>query len=286
MQRFIVGIVLLILIPVHIYVLGTATEQRKLLPKGEESTFVLPTPILRITALDFRGIASDFMFLKALVFIGSTFERKERPRVKVWEWKWFYHTLEASAALDPYFLDPYYVANSNLTWGVMMIRETNALLEKGARYRDWDPFLPFSIGFNYFYFLKENDIASTYLMEASRRPGASPIYASLATKLAYKSHRTENAILFIEQILKKTEDETLKKEFEARLEALRAILYLENAVNTYEKKFGRTPKHLGDLIKKGIIQEVPKDPYNGEFFVNSHGVVKSTSEYLLLPYHR
>jgi ABC-type transport system involved in multi-copper enzyme maturation permease subunit len=103
MRRFIVGIVLLILIPVHIFALGKVTEQGKLLSRGENSTFVLPSPILRITALDFRGIASDFMFLKALVFIGSTFERQERPRVKAWEWHWLYHTLEASVALDPYF---------------------------------------------------------------------------------------------------------------------------------------------------------------------------------------
>jgi hypothetical protein len=167
-----------------------------------------------------------------------------------------------------------------------MIKETNALLEKGARYRDWDPLIPFFIGFNYFYFLQENDIASTYLMEASRRPGASPIFASLATKLAYKSQRTENAIVFLEEILKKMNDETLKKEYETRLEALNDVLSLENAVNTYKKKFGRIPGCLDDLIKKGIIQEIPKDPYQGEFYIDPQGTVKTTSEYLLLPYHQ
>ena len=206
-------IALAFLTTVHVFSLGKVTEGYKLLPKGEDSSFMIPAPILKIVMLDFHGIASDYLFLNALVFVGSTHERKEIPRVKPWEWKWLYRTLDASTVLDPYFLDTYFFANGQLTGDALMIEEDNLLLEKGSKYREWDSSLPFYIGFNYFYFFQDNQNARNWLLEASRRPGAPLLYASLAEKLAYDKKHTENAISFIEEMSKRTEGEALKKKY-------------------------------------------------------------------------
>jgi hypothetical protein len=286
MWRLLTVFLCFILVMFHIVSLGKITEEVKLLPKGEDTAYVIPAPILRITALEFRGLASDFLFLKALVFLGSTNERREGPRVKTGEWKWLYHVLDASTSLDPYFFDPYYFGNANLTWGGGLIEEANVLLEKGSRYRSWDFILPFYKGFNEFYFLQDNEKASQSLMEASRRPGASPLYANLAVKLAYKGRRTENAIAFQESILEHTEDPQLRKEFETRLDALRGVLYLEKAVAEYKLRFGRFPGKLEDLIGKHIIEKLPQEPYGGNFYIDSQGQVKTTKESQLIPYQR
>jgi hypothetical protein len=285
MRRFFIAILLLVLIPLHIFALGKATEASKLLPKEEATTFVIPSPILRITALEFRGLASDFMFLKALVFLGSAYERQETPRVKEWEWRNLYNILVASTDLDPYFYDPYYFANANLTWSAGLVKETDTLLEKGSRYRVWDWSLPFWLGFNQFYFLQETDKASEYLMEASRRPGGSPLYASLAARIAYKGRKTENAILFLEELLRGTQDYDERKYYQTRLEALQAIQYLETSVDKYKTKFGKVPADINDLAIKKIISNIPKDPYGGKFFLDPDGSVKTTSDSMLLPYH-
>jgi hypothetical protein len=286
MRRLSLIIVCIVFVVVHVVALGKLTEEAKNIPKGEDTAYVMPASILRITALEFDGLASDFLFLKSLVFLGSTFERKEEPRVKPWEWKWLYHVLDASAGLDPYFLDPYYFGNANLTWDGGLIREANALLEKGSYYRNWDFLLPFYIGFNNFYFLDDNEKASEFLMEAARRPGASSIYADLAVKLAYKERRTENAITFQEYILEHTEDPRLRTEYETRLIALRGVLYLEKATAAYKQRFGRYPRNLQDLIKKHIIDKLPREPYGGNYYVDSYGKVKTTSDSKLMPYQR
>jgi len=275
-----------IFVAVHIIALGKITEESKKLPKDEDSAYVMPGSILRITALDFDGLASDFLFLKALVYLGSTYERKEEFRVEAWEWKWIYHVLDTSTSLDPYFLDPYYFGNANLTWGGGLIKEANALMGKGSRYRSWDYLLPFYMGFNEFYFLGDNEKASESLMEASRRPDASPLYASLAVKLAYKERRTENAIAFQEYILEHTKEPELRKEYEARLNALRGLGYLEKAVVKYKGRFGRYPRKIDDLITKHIIDKVPAEPYGGSYYITSLGQVKTTSESKLMPYQR
>lgn len=278
MRRALPVILLILLLPFHIFGLQAVTREWKSLPKGEDTAYVIPSPILKITALEYKGLASDLMFLRSIVFFGSTLERGKTSAVKESEWGWIYNTLNASTDLDPYFFDPYYFGQAQLTWGVNMIRETNQLLGKGTRYRDWDWMLPFFIGFNHFYFLHENDKASEYLMEASKRPDAYPMLASLATRLAYKGKRTENAIMFIEQMFREEKDESVRKEFETRLEALKGILLLESAVNVYKDRFGIAPFSLNDLITAGIIAQLPEDPYGGEFYIDTDGNIKTTSD--------
>jgi tetratricopeptide (TPR) repeat protein len=305
-MRWFLTIMLLISLSVfHVIFLGKVTEERITLPK-DESSYVLPSQVVKITALGFDGLVSDFMFLNAVNFIGSISEKKESARViefewKWWlfsgptpeeeaaretesEWKWLSKVLDTATDLDPYFADPYYFASGYLAWNASTLQEANALLEKGSRYRTWDPLIPFYLGFNYFYFLHNNEKASEWIMKAARRPGASTAYASLAAKLAYKERKTENAIAFLEEVIRMTEDDGLRNTFETRVEALKAVLVLEQARSLYKKKFGTTPKRLDALIEKRVIAELPRDPYGGTFYLDDAGNVRSTTESNLLPY--
>jgi hypothetical protein len=286
MQGLTTTFLLAILVTLHVFLLGKAGIERKALPSDVGGGFVIPSPVLKITSLEFKGIVSDLLFINAMVFKGSTYERKEQPRMKPEEWQWFDKTLNASTDLDPYFVDPYILANANMTWEGGMIRETNALLEKGTQYRDWDWMLPFFAGFNSFFFLHDNATAVEYLMTASRRPGPSEQLVSLAARLAYKDKKTENAILFLEAIEKKTEDERLKKEYETRIRALQARLILERSVSAYKEKFNRGPVSLQRMIEKGILKEIPRDPYGGKFSIGPDGEITCTSDYLLMPKQR
>jgi tetratricopeptide (TPR) repeat protein len=279
MGKLFATILIVVLSLAHFFSLGKITEEEKRIPRDENSAYLIPAPILKLTTFEFRGLASDYLFLKSLVFIGSTMERTEKPRVKPWEWKWVYALIDASSDLDPYFYDPYYFANGNFTWDGMMIQETNMLLEKGMRYRDWDPRLPFFIGFNYFYFLQDNTTARKYLLEASQRPAAPQIYADLASRLSYEKKRTENAIGFLEELTRRTDDESLRKRYETRLTFLRAVLHVEEAVKQYKKEYGRKPSRIDDLIKTGLLREVPVDPSGGSLYLDSDGRVRSTSEF-------
>jgi hypothetical protein len=286
MQGRTTALLLAILVILHVLLLGKTSIEKKILPSDAGGGFVLPSLVLKITSFEFKGIASDMMFIKAMVFMGSVYERKEVPRVKPEEWQWLEKVLTASTDLDPYFFDPYFLANAHLTWDGGMIRETNILLEKGTRYRDWDWMLPFFSGFNSFYFLHDNAKAAELLETASQRPGPSEQLLSLASKLAYKGKKTENAILFLEALAKKTEDDRLKKRYETRIRALQARLLLERAVSAYKEKFGRAPVSLQRVIEKGIMNEIPRDPYGGKFSVDLDGEITSTSDDKLLPYRK
>jgi hypothetical protein len=278
MRRLLISTLLLILAVVHVFLLDRVVTAWSSLTQNEESSFVMPAPLLKITSLGFDGLVSDVLFLKGLMFIGSSLEQKGTIRVKPSEWQWFLAIMNRAADLDPYFQDPYYLGNANLTWGAGMINEANLFLEKGRQARTWDPQIPFYLGFNNFFFLKDNGKASDYLMEASRKPGADPVYARLAVNLAFKGNRTENAIGFLVELIRKTEDRSLRKRYETRLSAFNAVMFLEKAVERYRAKFNRSPKALSDLVTSGVIANMPEDPYGGTFYMEKNGAVRSTND--------
>lgn len=277
-RKKLIPISALLLLPAYLGILLVLSTMHKNLPKAEEINVILPSPVLKVTSLEYDGLASDLLYLKALVFYGSTWSKSVQREVKGWEYDWMYESLKASTDLDPYFLDPYFFANGILTWEAKRVKAVNSLLEKGCEYRTWDYWLPFYLGFNYYYFLNDNVDAAKYLMEASKKPGADPFYAYFAARLAYKGNKTENAIIFLESVLKTTKDKTMRSDYEKRLKALKGIYVLEQALAEYKERIGKYPDKLDAVIAQGVIKRMPVDPYGGMFYIDENGSVKTTSD--------
>jgi hypothetical protein len=53
--------------------------------------------------------------------------------------------------------------------------------------------------------------------------------------------------------------------------------------NTYKEKYHKSPPNLDALVKKGVIKEIPRDTYEGTFYIDAEGEIRTTSEYILLP---
>ena len=260
--------------------ISRVSRERDTLRKEEGVGLLFPSSVSRIVALDYKGLLADVLFSRAQTFLGGKLIRKEKLSQE--EWDWIYKSADIATDLDPYFLDPYYFGAMNLAWDAQRVNEANSLLAKALHYRTWDWTIPFYLGFNHFYFLQDNEKASEYLMEASHRPGASSMMVDLAVKLSHKVNRTENAIIFLENILKRTDDERLRREYETRLVALKRLLYLEKGIAFYRKKFGRNPQKLEELIQRQIMKEIPADPYGGIFHLDTQGRVNSTSNFITL----
>ena len=63
-----------------------------------------------------------------------------------------------------------------------------------------------------------------------------------------------------------------------RIGALRGIWVLEQAVEAYRGRFGFAPADLSELVKRGVLGELPTDPYGGVFYLNDQGKVWTTSD--------
>lgn len=217
--------------------------------------FILSPAFLEIAAGEFKGLMADYLLLKGVTFLGGRYETTESDLETI-------HTLfKQSLTLDPYFLQTCYLTQAYLAWGNKKVEAAIDLLKISNEHRYWDWNPSFFIGFDYYYFLNDNLTASTYLMEASKNPGAGPLPGFLAARLSQEGGETETAILFMESMYDTIEDESGLKQIDMRITALKGVLVIEKAISAFEANYNREPDNLQELVSSGILQKLPENPY-------------------------
>ncbi|MGB9823960.1 MAG: tetratricopeptide repeat protein [Candidatus Hydrothermia bacterium] len=226
------------------------------------------------SAFEFSFIKAFYYTLSLRVYMGKLAERYKEPPPFAHEP--IVRTADVVSKICPYYFDIYYIANGYLTWDYKDYNTAIRFLEFAVANNPSNYILYFFLGFDYFYFFKDYEKGAEYLIKASEISG-NPRFAHLASKLLYASGRTEVAIGVLKAMIENTKDEGWKKQLKTRLKALEAIYYLEKGVESYRERFGVFPKTLEDLLKVGIITEIPKDPYGGKFYIDEEGNIKTTS---------
>lgn len=219
----------------------------------------VPVPKELIGALvgEFKGLVADYLLLEAASFCGS----RQSFSASSEDWDAVARLLQQSNALDPYFRSTYLLAHTTLPWRAQKYDETLSILENSKNHLTWDWYPGFLLGFNYFYFLKDNLTASKKLMEASRIPGAPYFLATMAGRLAAEAGQIGVAINFLTIMYEKSEDEIAKKNLKERIIALQGVAILQDAVRRFQSQFGRMPANLEELVSSSILPTLPENPY-------------------------
>jgi hypothetical protein len=105
------------------------------------------------------------------------------------------------------------------------------------------------------------------------------LFVTLASRFFYEARNNDLAIAFIEAMEKGARDENEKKLYRVRHEALLAVKSIEAAAAAYHEKFGSYPLDPSLLVKTGLLPRLPRDPYGGEFYLESNGMARSTSNF-------
>ena len=238
--------------------------------------YTLPSRFTGPAAMEFKGIVSDFLFLKVITFLGEKIGKSEKFGEQ--HFNYLEESVNTITDLDPYFWDAYLFADMLFTWDLGEYEAANKLLLKARQYRTDDYRVPYYLGFNYFFFLKDNINGAKYLMEASKLPG-SPFYlASLASRLSAYALEHRTGIIFLKEMIKDTENERIKNDFMLRIKTLEIMDRLEQKVSEYQKSYQKQPSSLTELVTAGLIDKIPDDPYGGQFILLENGRVYTTSK--------
>lgn len=278
--RKLIGLILIVLVGagLHTYLSSRVWEDRKQVRKSIQASYVLPSQFARVLAVGHKGLYADFLLLRIISFYGE--RQVHRERLSREDLDYLVAGLEAVTDLDPYFLDPYVLAEGTLTWEVHRFKDANRILEKGMKYRSQDWQLPFFLGFNHFYFLKDNRKGAEYLMEASRRPGSPSFIPHLAARLSFYGDQAKTGILFLMAIIEQTQDEKLRASLLKRKRALEGAALIEEQVERFRQEQGRVPGDIADLMAAGYIDRLPEEPYGGEWVLLPTGRVYTTSKFV------
>jgi hypothetical protein len=274
-KQFPVVILILLIIICPIYQKKLEIN-RSLLLKKTGAEYFLPSKFTAPASLEFKGIISDFLYLKISTFLGGKIMNKEMLEPGYADY--FYRAADITTDLDPWFWDAYLINSLFLAWDFNRIDLASKLLGKASGYRSWDFNPPFYLGFYHYYFLKDNATASKYLMEAARRGGGPSYLVPLATRLSVYQNSFLPAIMLLGEQLKTTHDPAVKKHLQTRLKAIVELDKLEKKVAEYKKAYNRLPEKITDLLSAGLIESLPEDPYGGQFYLLPNGRVFTTSK--------
>jgi len=234
--------------------------------------------VLRVALGDQRLLASEFSMLRLMLYFGSLVESWKRQLLVPPEYFNMYRTAEAAIELDPYNMDAYYFSQAAFTWEVGHAADVNRLLEYGMKYRYWDWYLPYFIGFNAAYFLKDFKAGADYMRQAAELSG-NVLLARLSARYFYESGRSELGIAFLRSMIERERDPKVRQAYQLRLQALEGVHQIEEAVAEFRQRYRRLPKRIEELVALGLLPDLPADPYGGTFFLDASGRVRSSSNF-------
>jgi len=155
-----------ILLSIFVFFSMQLEKQRESLLSASFIEHTLPSKLIGLTSLEFKGLVSDFLLFKFMTFIGGKVAQKDA--IDEEQWGSLVTILDTITDLDPYFWDAYLFAEVFLAWDARRFEDANRLLLKGTKYIPENYRVFYYLGFNYFYFLKDNENGRKYLMEAAR----------------------------------------------------------------------------------------------------------------------
>lgn len=242
--------------------------------------YVPEAAAIKYGTADQRYLVADWIIIKVLFYFGALLEKAQGQNLYASppDYPGMFRILQTGLRIDPYNADAYYFAQAAFTWEVGRYREVNNMLEYGMKYRTWDYQLPFFAGFNCAYFLHDYNGAAK-LMRKAAEIAHEQQFATLAARFYYKAGDNDAAIAFLNVMRSTARDENEKKLYAYRLKAFEEAKMLQDAVNAYSARYGRLPASLAEIVNRGFLRSIPKDPYGGMFYLDAHGRINSTSNF-------
>jgi hypothetical protein len=226
------------------------------LPKGQ---------YLKPVLLGYHHLAADALWLRLVQVIGQKRNTDD-------EYEWMYHALDVITTLDLQYAYAYEVGGTILTELAHRIDLSNRILEKGyaANPNVWR--LPFQLGYNHFFYLADPSRAAGFIAQAARLPDRPAYLPGLATRMYAEAENPEVALEFLAAVWAQTDNTYAKAELETRMKELiieRDVRHLEHAVAQYHERNGTLPMQIHELLPKGDLDKMPKEPFGGEYVLDA-----------------
>jgi tetratricopeptide (TPR) repeat protein len=254
--------------------LAVVDRQRPPTARAEELLYLPKGEYLRLAVLGYRQLAADLIWIKAVQHFGKRDQTTEG-------YLWAYHAVDVLTDLDPKFSYAYLAGGTILGVWANLVQESITLLTKGMQHNPGVWQLPFFVGYDYFYELRDYASASIYFRIAAGLPGAPEYLPRLAARMTAEAGDPEAALEFLERLYEQMKDERSRAALAKRIKEIMAerdIRRLEEAVRAYQSRFHKLPGTLQELVAKGVIREVPTEPLGGEYRLNpADGSVISTA---------
>lgn len=241
-------------------------QQKMVRPSApSEMVIALPVPAQLLVAAGDRYLAANLAVFRAVV--SST--EKMTPDDFAMQGR-----IQADAAwLNPAHEDNYYLAAAILPWNGEIPAAQDVLARAtDARSFDWQP--PFYFAFNEFYFNKNPVLGAEWLRRAAKHAKDeeySLAFEQIAASWVAKGPDIELAIRMHRDMAKAAKHKEFAAYLEKRVVRLENQRDIEAAARQFRERYAHGPVQLEDLVRSGLLQSIPADPFGATYVVDSSG---------------
>lgn len=276
MKKIILIIILLLLIANLSYRIDSKKTSHELI--GELMYFPSGFAV-RALSLGFYVPLADMVWLRFIQYYGE--HRMTDARFDL-----MYHILDILTTLDPYFVHAYTLGALMLTHDANRPDQAMALLKKGmqADYDEWR--IPFIYGFIHYVFLKNYEIAFSYMRISAQKTTAPDMPKRWAAHMAYRKLgdlRTSLALwLDLHNNAKNPEEKAIAELYIKEIKMKLDLEYLNKKIEEFIAKIYRQPNSLYELVNYGFVDSIPIEPHSAEtikhYYYIKEGKAHSTWE--------
>lgn len=235
-----------------------------------QATYALPAivptyPVAITLAIGMEPFAADILWLRTLEYFGDS-RFRQRGFVAV------VPLLERVLELDPKYCVVYRKAGLILTSDeIMDLKRAEGWLKRGVAECPEDWFIPFSLGFNLYFYQQRFSEAALFLAEAAKREGAPEYTRDLAVRVGATGGDLDMTEGILADMMDNEQDEGLQRALTGRLNEVRTERLLRelDAAIARAKAEGKTITRLEDLVTFGVLREIPADPSGGRLYMEN-----------------
>jgi tetratricopeptide (TPR) repeat protein len=202
----------------------------------------------------FASLAADMIFLWSIQYFGN-------PDIPD-KFKHFNHIFQILAELDPRWVDPYEVGALIALYDAKDVPLAISILDLGLAKNPDLWIFPLEAGHYAQLVVKDNDLARVYYKKAMDIPGSPPIVKRLYANAAFKTLDYDTAWATWREVYETSADEAVRKIASNHLYNIKSTVdgqAVRNAVFDFRTRAGRNPSSLDELVRAGLLREVPRD---------------------------
>lgn len=232
-------------------------QETRFSESSQQLSHPLPPVIEKIALGYLKQLGGEMHFVKASVFYGGLQPGFDPLKFA----EPFARHLTAAATLHPQFIDTYFLCQATLPYINNEYAEyANSVFAQGMAALPDNFLLPFFIGFNHFYHLKDPHNAALFLKIASEKPNGPSWLGHLASTLAAEGGDIYGGLIWLKAMLAGEEDERVRERYQHSIVMFERAVTVQQAINTYKNQHGQYPAVLDALVPEELAALPEFDP--------------------------
>jgi len=228
-------------------------------------------------------MVADIYWTRAVQYFGDKHHLHQMDLRLLWP------LLDLTSTLDPNLLPVYHFGSTFLSdappRGMGRPDLAVELIERGLRANPEDWRLYYDLGYVYYFDKKDYAKASAAFYEGSKNPNAYYWMKVMAARIAAEGDNLETSTFLWQDVYKNTKDERVRENALTHLQLLRAkedCKQIDAAADEYEKRLGRRPVRISELVQAGLLKGVPVDALGYAYTLSEDGKAELNVESPLL----